>query len=70
MRTMDAATVRYLEVNPLFTLTGADWLERAVRNGDHRTSWFGRDPALENIRKDERFRQILKSIAARRSNSG
>jgi len=83
LRTMDAATVRYLEVNPLFTLTGVefnavmgrvpeaiDWLERAVRNGDHRASWFGRDPALQSIRKDERFRQILNSIATRRSNSG
>jgi hypothetical protein len=76
---MDPEVLKYLELNSLFTLTGAEfyaaignvakaleWLERAIRNGDHRGEWFARDPALENIRREERFQQILTSLAANR----
>jgi len=38
-----------------------DWLERAVRGGDHRLQWFRRDPHLANIRNHPRFVQILAS---------
>jgi hypothetical protein len=37
-----------------------------VRNGDERAEWFQRDPLLENIRHEPRFKQILESIAFRR----
>ncbi|MGZ4886253.1 MAG: tetratricopeptide repeat protein, partial [Candidatus Aminicenantales bacterium] len=43
-----------------------DWLERAVRNGDERDTWFRRDPLLMKIRDLPRFRQILESIDSRR----
>ena len=78
IRAMDPEVIEYLEVNPLFTLTGAEfyavmedrsqaleWLERAVRNGDDRAEWFARNPALKNIRQEERFQKILSSLAVR-----
>ena len=43
-----------------------EWLERGVRNGDERGEWFQRDPLLENLRNEPRFKQILESIAFRR----
>lgn len=73
---MDAEVVKYVNLNGLFTLTGAEfhalmgmraealeWLERAVRYGDHRADWFARNPALENIRQDRQFRLIQSSVA-------
>ena len=41
------------------------WLEKGIRGGDHRRSWFLLDPQLANVRKHPRFRQILGSIPAR-----
>jgi DNA-binding winged helix-turn-helix (wHTH) protein/tetratricopeptide (TPR) repeat protein len=83
IHSMDTEVLKFLDLNSLFTLTGAEfyalvgdrtqafeWLERAVRNGDHRVEWFRRDPALENIRREERFQQILTSLVARQSSSG
>jgi DNA-binding winged helix-turn-helix (wHTH) protein/Flp pilus assembly protein TadD len=77
---MDANVLKYLDLNPLVTLTAAEvyavigntpqaleWLERAVRHGDERTAWFARDPALESIRGHERFQQILRSLALRKA---
>jgi DNA-binding winged helix-turn-helix (wHTH) protein/Tfp pilus assembly protein PilF len=82
-RAMDIEVLKYIELNPLFTLTGAEfhavmgnkpqaleWLERAVRYGDERAQWFARDPALESIRGEPRFQQILDSIATRWADSG
>jgi len=75
-RAMDQEVLKFLDVNPFFTLTAAEyyavmedlprafeWLERAIRNGDRRPEWFARDPALENIRREERFHIILNSLA-------
>jgi len=39
-----------------------DWLEKALRNGDDRASWFRRDPLLANIRGEPRFEQLLATI--------
>jgi len=39
---------------------------RGVRNGDERAAWFRRDPLLEGIREQPRFREIVESIAFRR----
>jgi tetratricopeptide (TPR) repeat protein len=45
---------------------GIEWLERAIRNGDERATWFRRDLWLAGIRQDPRFRQVVDSIEARR----
>lgn len=78
---MDADVLKYIELNPLFTLTGAEfyavmgmrsealrWLERAVRQGDHRADWFARDPALASLHQDRQFRLIQSSVAQQRLN--
>ena len=67
-----------LELNVFATLTAAgfyavlgdagtaiEWLERSVRNGDYRRDWLARDSALESVREDRRFQQILHSLANR-----
>jgi Tfp pilus assembly protein PilF len=79
LREMDAELLKYAEVNPNVTLEAAefyallgensqalDWLEKAVRNGDERVEWFRRDPLLESIRNEFRFKSLLDSIAFRR----
>ncbi|MGH9795573.1 MAG: alpha/beta fold hydrolase [Candidatus Acidiferrales bacterium] len=79
VKEMDVEVQKYAEVNPNVTLEAAefyailgdkakalDWLERAVRNGDERTEWFQRDPLLESIRGEDRFKNLLSSIAYRR----
>jgi Tfp pilus assembly protein PilF len=43
-----------------------EWLERTVRNGDERTTWFRNSPRLATIRHDARFRRIIDSIESRR----
>jgi len=43
-----------------------EWLDRSVRSGDGRASWFRRDPLLANIRDHPRFQQILESVEYRR----
>jgi serine/threonine-protein kinase len=76
---MDEEVLKYGAANPNLTAMVAEfyaslgekgkamvWLDRAVRNGDERAEWFHRDPALENIRDEPRFKQILESIAFRR----
>jgi hypothetical protein len=76
---MDPEVVKYLEVSPWHAVYGAEihamlgekekaleWLERGMRFGDERAEWFQRDPLLENIRHEPRFKQILESIAFRR----
>ncbi|MGH9817799.1 MAG: TPR end-of-group domain-containing protein, partial [Candidatus Acidiferrales bacterium] len=78
-REMDIEVQKYAEVNPIVTLEAAEfyailgdkakalhWLERAVRNGDERIEWFQRDPLLESIRGEFRFKSLLDSIAYRR----
>ncbi len=42
--------------------TALAWLEKDVRGGNRRKSWFLRDPHLANVRKHPRFQQILDSI--------
>jgi tetratricopeptide (TPR) repeat protein len=79
-KAMDTEVLKYLELNPLDTLIAAEfhaimgntrqaleWLDRAVRNGDERSRWFARDPALVSIRRDPHFQQILDSVASRRT---
>jgi hypothetical protein len=41
---------------------GLGWLEKSIRGGDRRKSWFLRDPHLANIRRNPRFQQIIDSI--------
>lgn len=38
------------------------WLERAIKLGNENKSWFEHDRCLENIRNDERFKQLMKLI--------
>ena len=79
LREMDAALQKYAEIAPNLTLEAAefyailgektkalDWLEKAVRNGDERVEWFRRNPLLESIRGEFRFKSLLDSIAFRR----
>ena len=46
---------------------GLEWLERAIRNGDERLTWFRKNPRLAGIRQDARFEAIMTSLEARRS---
>jgi predicted Zn-dependent protease len=46
---------------------GLDWLERAIRNGDERLTWFRKNPRLAGIRQDPRFAAIMTSLETRRS---
>jgi hypothetical protein len=46
---------------------GLEWLERAIRNGDERLTWFRTNPRLAGIRQDPRFAAILTSLEARRT---
>ena len=46
-----------------------EWLERTVRNGDERTTWFRRSSRLASIRHDPRFLRIIDSIESRRNKS-
>jgi len=79
LQAMDEETLKFLGTAFVVTLGAAEfcsllgetskaieWLEKAVRNGDERAEWFRRDPSLENIRQDPRFRRIIDSIEARR----
>ncbi|MGH9817348.1 MAG: TPR end-of-group domain-containing protein, partial [Candidatus Acidiferrales bacterium] len=79
LKEMDVEVQKYAEVNPKVTLEAAefyailgdkakalDWLEKAVRNGDERAEWFQRDPLLESIRGEDRFKNLLGSISYRR----
>jgi serine/threonine protein kinase/Tfp pilus assembly protein PilF len=49
------------------TAEALEWLDRAVRMGDDRDEWFGRDPLLASLRDHPRFKQILASVAYRRA---
>jgi tetratricopeptide (TPR) repeat protein len=79
LQAMDEQTLKFLDVAGLATLraaefyavlgetsTAIEWLEKAVRNGDARVAWFRKDPSLENVRQDPRFRQVTDSIEARK----
>ncbi len=79
LKEMDAEVQKYAEVHVFTTAEAAafyallgekekalEWLDRAVRSGDERAEWFQRDPRLENLRHEPRFKQILESIAFRR----
>ena len=46
---------------------GLEWLERAIRNGDERLTWFRKNPRLAGIRQDPRFAAIMTSLETRRS---
>lgn len=76
---MDAETLKFaaaafpstLGVAEFYAVLGdtskaIEWLERAVRNGDERTAWFRKSPRLASIQQDQRFRQIIDSVASRR----
>ncbi len=43
-----------------------EWIERAVRNGDERASWFRRNPAFAALRDNPEFIRIVESVEARR----
>jgi serine/threonine protein kinase len=43
-----------------------EWIERAVRNGDERTSWLRRSPAFAAVRETPAFARIVDSVEARR----
>jgi predicted Zn-dependent protease len=45
---------------------GLEWLERAIRNGDERLTWFRKNPRLAGIRQDPRFAAIMASLDTRR----
>lgn len=79
LREMDGELLKYAGLNPMYTSEAAefyallgdktqalDWLEKAVRNGDERIEWFRRNPLLESIRNEFRFKSLLDSIAFRR----
>ncbi len=79
LREMDEQLQRYADLNPRLTAEAAefyavlgdkpkalDWLEEAVRGGDERVDWFRRNPLLESIRGEFRFKSLLDSIAYRR----
>lgn len=74
-RRIDQQVLRWAELFPQAEVWAADiysvvgdtenalaWLEKGVRGGDRRKSWFFRDPHLANARRDPRFQQILDSI--------
>jgi lipopolysaccharide biosynthesis regulator YciM len=76
---MDSEVLKYLKLNRLWTLTGAefhsvmrnrphalDWLEHAVRQGDNRLSWFARNSTLNSIRGERRYQQIVNSTRSTR----
>jgi serine/threonine protein kinase/thioredoxin-like negative regulator of GroEL len=39
-----------------------DWLDRAVRAGDGRSTWFRENPLLEGVREEPRFRWIVEAV--------
>ena len=47
-----------------------DWLEQAVRAGDDRADWLGRNPKLAKLRNEPRFQEILASVAFGRKQRG
>ena len=72
---LDPPTLRYAEIAlfaqaqaaEVFALAGqADlafhWLDRAVRAGDERSSWFRRDLFLESLQRQPRFQMVLDAI--------
>jgi Tfp pilus assembly protein PilF len=77
LQAMDAEVLKYGEliiaaslVAEFYAVLGdrakaLDWLDRAVRAGDERASWFERDPLLVNIRREPRFREIVNGIRYR-----
>jgi hypothetical protein len=78
VREVDGEVLKYAELLPMTCFAAEfyatlgdkakalDWLDRAVRVGDERAEWFERDPLLESIREQPRFRQILESTRSRR----
>jgi tetratricopeptide (TPR) repeat protein len=72
---LDRETLRYAEialfaqaqVAEIYSLSGRsqlafDWLDRAVRAGDERASWFRRNVFFEGIRSQPRFEMVLEAI--------
>jgi len=39
-----------------------DWLDRAVRGGDGRSTWFRENPLLAGVREEPRFRWIVEAV--------
>jgi serine/threonine protein kinase len=79
LRAMDEGNLRFADVMfwattptvDFYALLGEhtkalNWLEKAVRNGDERINYFGRNPRLAVIRDDPRFQSIIRSVEARR----
>jgi serine/threonine protein kinase/Flp pilus assembly protein TadD len=79
LREMDPGVQRYAEVHVLSTVEAAAfyalmnqteqalaWLDRAVRNGDERASYFRSNPLLISLREHPVFQQILTSLELRR----
>jgi len=76
---MDKDVQDYAELNPFSTVRVADfysltgqedvallWLDKAVRLGDSRADWFGRDPLLAGVRANPKFQSMIASMANRR----
>ncbi len=72
---MDAETLKYAAEIPYLTISAAqfyatlgepaaaaDWLDRAVRNGDERLESFRRDPLLAPVLRHPRIQQVLSSL--------
>ena len=48
------------------TAKALEWIERSVRNGDERTSYFRRSRRLASIHGDSRFKGIIEPVELRR----
>ncbi|HEX5041521.1 MAG TPA: protein kinase [Candidatus Polarisedimenticolaceae bacterium] len=72
---LDPATLRYAEIAlfaqaqaaEIFALAGLpdlafNWLDRAVRAGDERSSWFRRNVFLASLQRQPRFQMVLDAI--------
>jgi predicted Zn-dependent protease len=79
LREMDSEVLKYAELSPFVMPDAAEfyavlgekekaceWLDRAVRAGVETLEWYQRDPLLASLRNNQRFKQILDSIAFRR----
>jgi tetratricopeptide (TPR) repeat protein/tRNA A-37 threonylcarbamoyl transferase component Bud32 len=79
LKEMDPEVLKYATLVPHLTSRVAEfyavlhdvpraleWLDTALRNGDERAEWFGRDSLLASVRNEPRFEQILDSISLRR----
>jgi len=79
LKQMDAATLKYADLNPLCSIWVAEfyarlgdkekaveWFDRSVKKGDARVNFFISNPLLVSIQKHPRFMQILESLKFQR----